>query len=246
MKRKLGINIDGVIRNYLEKFEKVYIQTYINNETLVDTTEEFELKVLTDEEEEARAQLIQKRIDEKITKPIDSFDLMNHYKFEDGLNYLQLEKTAEELFEEFIYEIKAFNIFGQADQYPWAVDSAHKLQQFGKDEDLFEVVLLSTLKGKAISATYSFLGTGVACRIKNVHFIEEDFDKWEYCDAIIDVMPETFQSKPEGCLSIKINTDFNQWDEADLSYDSLRDAFQKLNEDGERELLQKLREFYSE
>ena len=105
-------------------------------------------------------------------------------------------------------------------------------------------MLLSTLKGKAISATYSFLGTGVSCRIKNVIFLEDDFDKWDHCDAIIDVMPETFQSKPEDGLSIKINHEFNKWDEADLSYDSMRDAFQTKNEDGERELLVKLREFY--
>ena len=132
MKRKLGINIDGVIRDYLTKFEQVYIQTYINNESLVETNG-MELKVLTDEEEDAKNQMIRNKIDEMITKPIDSFDLMNHYKFEDGVNYLGMEKTAEELFEEFLYEIKAFHIFGQADQYPWAVDEAHRLQQFGQD-----------------------------------------------------------------------------------------------------------------
>lgn len=244
MKRKLGINIDGVIRNYLEKFEDVYIKTFIYNDSLVEASDDLQLKVLTDEEEEARASMIEKKIDEMITKPVDSFDLMNHYKFEDGKNYLGFEKTAEELFNEFMYEIKAFHIFGQANAFQWAIDSAHKLQQLGEDEDLFEVVLLSTLKGKAISATYSFLAS-IACRIKNIKFVQEDFDKWDHCDAIIDIMPETFQSKPEGCLSIKINQEFNKWDEADLSYDTMRDAFQKLNEDGEREMIAKLKEFYS-
>ena len=59
MKRKLGINIDGVIRNFLERFEKVYISTYIHNETLVESGEDGGMKVLTDQEEEARAAAIE-------------------------------------------------------------------------------------------------------------------------------------------------------------------------------------------
>lgn len=246
MKKVLGINIDGVIRDNLDRFEKVYIQNFIYNDTLVETTDDMQMKVLTGQEEEAKAEMIQNRVNEMITKPIDSYDLMNHFKFEDGKNYLGIDKTAEEIYDEFVNEIKAFHIFAQAEQFPWAVDSAHRLQQFGKDEELFEVVLFSTLKGKARSATYSFLGTGVGCRIANVKFLEEDFDKWDYCDALIDIVPEAIQSKPEDGLVIKINTEFNKWDEADLSYNSIRDAFQTRDEDGERELLVKLREFFSE
>ena len=214
MKRKLGINIDGVIRDYLDRFEKVYISTYIHNNSLVETSDEFQIKVLTDEQEEAKFSVIEKRMKDMITKPIDSFDLMNHFKFEDGKNYLGFDNTAEEIFKEFIYEIKAFHIFGQANAYQWSIDAAHRLQQLGDDEDLFEVVLLSTLKGKAIPATYSFLAS-IACRIKNIIFVKEDFDKWDHCDVIIDIMPETFQSKPKDCLSIKINHELNKWDEAD-------------------------------
>jgi hypothetical protein len=243
MKRKLGINIDGVIRDYLERFEKVYISTYIYNDSLVETSDEFQYKELTADEEADKFANIEKRMDDMITKPIDSFDLMNHFKFEDGKNYLGFEKTAEEIFKEFIYELKAFHIFGQANAYQWSIDAAHRLQQLGEDEDLFEVVLLSTLKGKAISATYSFLAS-IACRVKNVVFVQDDFDKWDHCDAIIDIMPETFQSKPEDGLSIKISHDFNKWDEADLTYDSMRDAFHKLDEDGDAEMIKKIKEFY--
>ena len=245
MKRKLGINIDGVIRNFLERFEKVYISTYIHNETVVDQDEEGGMKVLTDEEDEARALSIEKKIDDMITYPVDSFDLMNHFKFEPGKNYLGDEVSAQEMFEEFINEIKAFQIFGQANGYQWAIDTAHRLQQLGADEDLFEVVLLSTLKGKAVTATYSFLAS-IGCRVKNIMFVPEDFDKWDHCDAIIDVMPETFQSKPEGDLSIKINNDFNKYEEADLSYDTMRDAFHTKDENGDPELITKLRNFYNQ
>lgn len=244
MKRKLGINIDGVIRDFFDRFEKVYISTFIYNESLMETSDTLQVKVLTEEEEEERSKKIQDKIDELIKKPIDSYDLINHYKFNDGKNYLGFDKTAEALFEEFMYEIKAFHIFGQANAYQWSIDTAHRLQQIGKEEDLFDVVLLSTVKGKAISATYSFLAS-IACRIKNVQFVDEDFDKWDYCDVIIDVVPEVFQSKPNDCLAIKINHEFNKWDEADLSYDTMRDAFHCKNENGEPELITKLREFYA-
>jgi len=238
MRRKLGINIDGVVRDYLSQFEKVYTATYISNPSLIETDESFtQVKILTNEEEDVKMDIIKKRMDEMITRPIDSFDLMNHFKFEAGKNYIGDEVSAEKIYEEFVNEIKAFHIFGQANAFKGSIDSIHRLQQLGGEEDLFDIILLSTLKGKAVTATYSFLAAS-GVRIKNTLFVEEDFDKWDYCDAIIDIMPETFQSKPDEGLSVKINHDFNKWDDADLSYDSLQDAFKSP------EFIERIREFY--
>ena len=223
MKKRVGVNIDGIIRNYLDRFEKVYTSTYIYNPSLVDANEEMtEIRFLSEEEEIERDKKTEQTISEKITKPIDSHDLLNHFHFEPGVDFGGDEIDARGKMEEFMYEFKAYNIFAQADAYPHAVDALHKLQMIGEKEG-FDVVLFSTLKNKAITATYSFL-SGVACRARNIMFLKNDFDKWEHCDVLFDVVPEAFQSKPNGKIVVKIENDANQWDEADFSYKTLKDA----------------------
>jgi hypothetical protein len=94
------------------------------------------------------------------------------------------------------------------------------------EEGSFEVVLLTTCKRKAIPATYSFLALK-NCRIKNLVFVDEDYQKWEHCDILIDVMPEAIQAKPKGKIAIKINKDFNKWDDADYSFDNIKEVYNK-------------------
>jgi len=223
MKKIIGINIDGVLRNHLDRFEKVYTSTYIHNPSLVDTNEEVtEVKFLSEQEEEERGIKIQEEIKEKIKKPIDSPDLLNHFHFDAGKNYLGDEVDAQGKLEEFMYELKAFNIFGQADPYLGSIEARHKLQMIG-DEKNFEVILFSTLKGKSVTATYSFLANN-GCRARNIKFLKDDFEKWDYCDVLFDVVPESIQSKPDEKLVIKIEQDSNKWDRGDFNYLSFREA----------------------
>jgi hypothetical protein len=223
MKKRIGVNIDGILRNYLDRFEKVYISTYIYNPSIVEANEEMtEIKFLSEEEEIERDKKTQTTIAEKIHKPIDSHDLLNHFHFDPGVDFGGDEIDARGKMEEFMYELKAYNIFAQAEAYTGAIDSLHKLQIIGEKEG-FDVVLFSTLKNKAITATYSFL-SAVACRARNIMFLKNDFEKWDHCDVLFDVVPEAFQSKPEGKIVIKIENEANQWDESDFSYKSLKDA----------------------
>jgi hypothetical protein len=94
----------------------------------------------------------------------------------------------------------------------------------GLESGKFEVVLLSTCKRKAVPATYSFLALK-NCRVKKLIFVNEDYQKWNHCDILIDVMPEAIQSKPSNKTIIKINQEFNKWDEADHSYETIRDLY---------------------
>ena len=139
----------------------------------------------------------------------------------EDVNYNPIELSPKENLENFMYETYPMQLFTMAEEYPGATDAINKIQFMGLNSGLFEVVLLSTLKGKAIPATYSFLGK-TNCRIKKVVFVGSDAEKWDYCDALVDIMPASFQNKPQGKTSIKINHLFNQWDAADYSYDSIK------------------------
>ncbi len=243
MKKTLGIEIDGIIRMYHQQFDKQYRKVFIHNPSIVAMNEEdVTFREYTSDEEKAFEEKIKERERDLITLPVDSFDLLNHYKFssksiemskfiemenKEGIDYTPIEYTPKQNLEKFLYEDYPFQVFAMAEEYIGAIDTINKIQHLGLTSGQFEVVLLSTLKSRAIPATYSFLGK-INCRIKKIMFVNSDSEKWNYCDAIVDIMPETFQNKPKEKVSIKINHLFNQWDAADYSFDSIKNV---CNED---------------
>ena len=75
--KKLGISIDGVIRNYLDAFDKQYRKAFISNPNLVEMNEEFQLKPPTEQDLEDAAKKMEEKAKELITLPVDSADLLN-------------------------------------------------------------------------------------------------------------------------------------------------------------------------
>jgi len=224
--KKLGIAIDGVIRDYLTQFDKQYRKSFIHNASIVSFSDNFEAEMTTDEEEEKLAREIEKKVNDRITLPVDTNDLLNHYDFEEG-NQLGTDNilTPKEKLEEFIHEKYPFQIFGQAEQYGDAMRFVNEIQKFGLDNNLFETVLYSKLKSQSISATYFFLSKN-ECRIKNVKFLERDEDPWDLFDVIIDSEPEVFENKKTNDnKSIKISRPYNQWNEADYSFDDIKEVY---------------------
>lgn len=210
----LGIGIDGVIRDMHNKFDEQYRKVFIKNEAIVETDEGFNYALPT-QQNKSTFEEIQKKINDLINFPIDSFDLMNHYFFD-----------SREAFEKFKNEDYAFQIFGTASQFPRAMDSVNSIQSFGEINKLYETVLFSKERDQAIMSTYHFLSK-VGCKIKNIKFISDHIEKWDYCDVIIDDCPITFENTPKGKVSIKINHMYNTWSEADYSFNSINDVNNK-------------------
>ena len=236
--KTLGVNIDGVIREFHNQFDKQYRKVFIHNPSLVGVNEEtHSFREYTKEEDDKLSELILEKERDLITLPVDSFELINHYKFdsktitmtkleiEEDVNYAPIEFTPKENLEQFL-ELYSFQIYGMAEEYTGAMEAVNKIQHIGLTSGLFDVVLLSSLKSKSIASTYTFLGK-VNCRIRKIEFVSNESDKWNHCDALVDIMPVVFQTKPQGKTSIKINHLFNQWDAADFSYDSIKDICNK-------------------
>jgi len=200
----IGIVIDGVLRDKFNQFDKLYRRKYIKNEQIVKMDEYF--RFVPEEEEDSEMLKLQSLVDEKIKYPIDTYDLMNHYKFE----------SAEE-FDTFMNKDYTFEIYGSASPIPRAMDKVNVLQKIGEVNSLYEVVLLSNEENSAIQATYHFLAKS-ACRVKKLIFEKNINMAWEYCDVIITDNPEIIESKPEGKKVIKIIADYNQYDQADYEF----------------------------
>lgn len=241
--KKLGISIDGVIRNYLDAFDKQYRKTHIFNESIVEMSDEFQYKEPTEQDLEERTKKIEERTKDLISLPVDSYDLLNHYQFNEikefeNENSFQPDEpnilfenfdsfenkilTPQEALNKFMYEKHPFRIFGDSEEYQNAMSHFNRIQAYGLQNNLFETVLITDLKANAITANYFFLHK-TGCRAKNVQIAKDDVDKWNYCDILVDASPEAFQNKPDGKISIKIDRLYNQYDEADYTLKGLKE-----------------------
>lgn len=226
----IGVNIDGVLRDYIDQFDKHYRKVFIYNPNLVAMNEEnMAYRDFTETEEQDKQDSIRKKEEELLTLPVDSFDLLNHYKFEPKSIEIEgaetIHKTAQQVLEDFMYEEFPFQIFGKASEFPSAVESLNRIQSIGNRRNLFDVILFSVTKNhtKVIPSTLAFLASH-HCRVGNYKMnLQTEEEKWEHCDICVDIMPQVFQSKPEGKKTIKINNSFNKYDNTDYDFNSLKE-----------------------
>lgn len=241
--KKLGITIDGVIRNYLDAFDKQYRKAFIYNENIVEMNDEFQFKEPTEQDFEERTKKIEQRTKDLISLPVDSPDLLNHYQFNEIKEFehenafepdeknIIFEKfdsfenkilTPQEALDRFMYELHPFKIFGDSEEFQNAMSHFNRIQAYGLQNNLFETVLITDLKAAAISANYFFLHK-TGCRARNIQVVKDNADKWNYCDVLVDANPEAFQCKPDEKIAIKIDRLYNQYDEADYTLKHLKE-----------------------
>ena len=103
-------------------------------------------------------------------------------------------------------------------------------QGYGLDNKLYKTVFISSINSAAIPATFHFLAKN-ASRIRDVKFINDDYEKWDHCDIMIDCVPETIQNVPKGKTIIKIEQPFNKWDNVDHSFKSIKEINPSFIED---------------
>jgi hypothetical protein len=213
-KKVLAISIDGVLRDLYTQFDYWYRKVYIKNDSLVQMDDNFNYVESNNSNEDEELK-IQKEIDKKITFPLDTFDLLNHYFFE----------SREDL-NNFLYTDYPFEIFASANSYPKTMDSINFLQIFGENSNLFDVVLYAKCKDGSIVSTFHFLAKQ-ACKIKNIKFIEEHYEVWDFADVVITDCPEVFETKPENKKVLKINHLYNTYSESDYSFESINEIKNK-------------------
>lgn len=206
--KTLGITINGVLRDFNFQFEKLYRKTFIKNESLVGMDDNF--FAVEAEESQEEYEKIKNLERELINTPVDTADLLNHFKFDDV-----------ESFNKFL-EDYTFPIYGAAPAMPKSFDTLLKIQQISEASKYFEVVLISTEKSQAISSTLHFLAKNGA-RIKNIKFVDRYSEVWKHCDIVLSETPEVFETKPEGKLSVKLETLYNTYSQSDYSIKNLSD-----------------------
>lgn len=245
--KTLGIEIDGIIRDFYGQFDKQYRKVYVYNSEQIEMNDNFTPKELTEEEEKELIEKTKIKAMELISLPINTGELLNHYRFEqkkikmtgdilkteekygavsDGNiineNQDDIIVTPEEGIKKFMFDEYPFQIFGNADPLGDAMNQINQIQRIGEMSELFNVVLFSNVGGQAMPATYFFLSRN-HCRVRNLKFIKEGENKWDFCDALVDINPQVIEATPSNKVSIKIEHPSNEWSEAEYKFKSIKE-----------------------
>jgi len=210
---RIGIDINGVLRDTIGKFQQLYEKHLIDKQKdqFLGQTYELDLSGNTELIESSTDVFEYKKISE-----VDSLDLFNHFAFQ----------NKEELFG-FMYEEYAMELFGHAPSTEMTTfnilnDLYHEL----RDEN--ELLIVSNEIGKSKPSSLFFLSK-FGCLLEKVVFFSEitKNNMWNQVDILLTSNPDLLLNKPVNKIVIKYNTIYNKHISNELEISSLSE-FQEI------------------
>lgn len=193
---KIGIDVNGVLRDTILKFDLVYQKNLIEkkDEEFLGQTFELDLSGNTSPVELEDDNFNYEKISE-----VTTLDLRNHYSF----------KSEEELFS-FLYEDFAMEIFGHAPSTEMTTFNVLNDIYF-EFRDQFDLLIVSNEIGRSKPSTLFFLSK-FGCLLEKVIFYSEltKKDMWSEVDILLTSNPELLLNKPEDKIVVKYNTNYNK------------------------------------
>ena len=210
---KVGININGVLRDYFGKIEKTHTKYFNPEDGQEVVIKDYDLD-----------KWLWFPKDDTVKKEMEfnpEFNVKDFMADENSDNKLVEVEEEEITVEDFIYDKCCLEIFGYADEsIDGAVQSINdlSLQTTGKHS----MIITSREAGRGVSATLFFLSK-TGCMIQDIKFTLGTNDCWEFVDCMITDHPEILNSKPEGKISIKIEKPFNEEIPSDYTVRSVKE-----------------------
>ena len=194
---KIGVSIDGVLRDLLGQIEETH------------------KKYFTEEGEES-IKVLDYNLDKWVTFPDEE---SNQATMEFNLEFnedefFESEETTETVkvvkkttLNEFLYEKCTVEVFGHADE---TISSAmESLNQLILENPNHEFILITREGGLAIPSTLFFLAkTKSIC--PNIKFVTEYSKVWDYVDVMVTDHPKILKEKPVNKLSVIIDKPYNE------------------------------------
>jgi len=204
---RIGIDVNGVLRDTIGKFDQLYEKHMIEKDLDESLGQTFELDM------SGNTSLIESEerpFEYKKVSDVTSLNLSNHYTF----------KSNEELFS-FSYEEYAMELFGHA--------PSTEMTTFNMLNDIYfefrdnnELLVVSSEIGKSKPSTLFFLSK-FGCLIEKVLFFSDvtKNNMWEEVDILLTANPDLLLEKPQGKIVIKYNTNYNKQIESEYEISSL-------------------------
>ena len=212
---RIGIEINGVLRNTIGKFTQLYEKHMIEEEDYDGKTFELDMSGNTEE-------LVSKEsFNYRILSDVTSLNLMEHFNFND----------EDELYK-FMYEDFAMQIFGHAgSSETFTFNDLNDL--YFKYRDNNELIIVSDEMGKSKPASLFFLSK-FGCLLEKIKFYSNLTlsNMWEEVDILLTSNPILINEKPKNKIVVKYNTDYNKNVDCEHEISTLKEfdeILQKLN-----------------
>ena len=195
---KIGVSIDGVLRDFLGQVKETHLKYFptIEGEEEIEVSD-YELdKWVTFPEEEVKQGEVEFNPD---------FD---EESFLESKEETELTEVKDKVtLDEFLYERCTVEIFGYAEE---SISSAvETLNQLILDNPRHEFILISREGGMAIPSTLFFLAkTKSTC--PNIKFVTDYSKVWDYVDVMVTDHPKIINTKPLEKISIVIDKEYNK------------------------------------
>jgi len=209
--KRIGIEINGVLRDTIGKFTQLYEKHMIEEKE--DESKTYELDMSGNTEE-----LVPKEdFEYKILSDVTSLNLMNHFSFNDD----------NELYS-FMYEDFAMQIFGHAGSTEtFTFNDLNEI--YLKYRDNNELLIVSDEMGKSKPASLFFLSK-FGCLLEKVKFYSNTTKNsmWNEIDVLLTANPDLILEKPKDKIVIKYNTIYNKNVDCEYEIDTLKEFDEKL------------------
>jgi hypothetical protein len=205
--KRIGIDINGVLRDTIGKFTQLYEKHLIegDQDEFVGQTYKLDMSGNTELEETDIVPFEYKKLGD-----VDSLELDKHFTF----------RNKEELFS-FMYEEYAMELFGHAPSTEMATFNTLNELYF-ELRDTNELMIVSSEIGKSKPSSLFFLSK-FGCLLEKVFFFSEitKDSMWDQVDILLTSDPTLLLEKHEGKVVIKFITDYNKQIKSDYEISSL-------------------------
>lgn len=207
--KKIGIEINGVLRDTIGKFTQVYEKHMIEESDDGNKTYEIDLSGNTEEN------TVENNFEYKIINEVTSLELISHFAFKD----------SDELYS-FMYEDFVMQIFGHAGSTE--TFTFNELNDFYINfRDEYEIIIVSDEMGRSKPASLFFLSK-FGCLVENIKFYSNSTlqNMWDGLDILVSANPKLIENAPENKTIVKYETPYNKNVKCEYEIDELK----KLNE----------------
>jgi hypothetical protein len=198
---RIGIEINGVLRDTIEKFKQLYEHHMIGKMEFesIDKTYEITFSGDTEEVAELNENVDVKWFDYKILSEVNSLELDKHFAF----------PSKDELYS-FMYEDYTMELFGHSPSTE--INTFNILNDLYLElRDNYELLIVSDEIGKSKPASLFFLAK-FGCLLEQVFFYSEitKNNMWDNVDVLLTANPNLITNKPEDKIVVKFKTKYNK------------------------------------
>jgi len=194
---KIGIELNGVLRDTIEKFKQTY-ERYLIDEEYDEKLKTYEA-IDNNEDYKEILSKVETPFKYEVLSEVDSMDLSKHFAFPNN----------DELYN-FMYQEFPMQIFGHAPSAE--MTSFNDLNDlYHKYRDEHDLLIVSDEIGKSKPASLFFLSK-FGCLTEEIKFYSNSTinSMWDKIDVLLTANPDLLLNHPENVRVIKFNTIYNQ------------------------------------